>query len=226
MQDEGGNYREALTAFLVNEAESARRFPDDTEFRQALVSRNMYRFRHAFYFLSRIENSYHEKDPREFAPGAYTIEHICPQNALAHKEWRDMLELEGDEEFETLVNSLGNLTLTAYNSELSDGTFSQKKERIVGGYNHEWLVISSDVRNASCWGKGDIANRARHLADRAIEVWPRPSLESAVKEKYLQRKNSHFVGRSIQFRQLVAAGLIHPGRSSFLPVQNILQLPR
>lgn len=43
-----------------------------------------------------------------------------PLNALASAEWREMLGDDCERVYEELVNTLGNLTLTAYNSELSD----------------------------------------------------------------------------------------------------------
>ena len=45
-----------------------------------------------------------------------------------------------DGEFQHLVHSISNLTLTltAYNSELSNGTFEQKKARTKGGYDNEY----------------------------------------------------------------------------------------
>lgn len=101
------------------------------------------------------ENYNHPKDPRSFSE--YTIEHIMPQNAMAHAEWCNMLaDLD---RFPLLVNSLGNLTLTAYNSELSDGTFEQKKNRAVGGYDSEYLSISTELHDASQWNEQTIAQR-------------------------------------------------------------------
>ncbi len=52
----------------------------------------------------------------------YTIEHIIPQNLNPVKEWKDM----GDnwkEIQKTYLHTIGNLTLTAYNSEMSDRPF-------------------------------------------------------------------------------------------------------
>ena len=90
--------------------------------------------------LKRLENSYHPKEPRAFA--GYTIEHFMPQNALKHAEWRRMIAPDANQQelesvFGRHLHALGNLTLTAYNSELSDATFAEKRERAVGGYNNK-----------------------------------------------------------------------------------------
>lgn len=137
---------ETFAALLITETAKATRMPTDSEFRQALLGENLYRPAwRCKYLLAGLENYNHPKDPRSFSE--YTIEHIMPQNAMAHAEWCNMLA--GLDRFSLLVNSLGNLTLTAYNSELSDGTFEQKKNRAVGGYDSEYLSISAELHDAS-----------------------------------------------------------------------------
>ena len=129
---------ETFAALLITETAKATRMPTDEQFRQALLGEDLYRpAPRCKYLLAGLENHNHPKDPRSFSE--YTIEHIMPQNVMAHAEWCNMLaDLD---RFPLLVNSLGNLTLTAYNSELSDGTFEQKKNRAIGGYDSEYLSI-------------------------------------------------------------------------------------
>lgn len=210
LQDEGGNYREALTAYLLNEAGTPRRFPTDAEFCNALRTRDAYGFNKCLYMLSRLENSYHEKDERDFATGVYTIEHIMPQNARAHSEWIEMIGELGDEEFQHLVHNIGNLTLTAYNSELSDGTFEEKKERTKGGYNNEYLSISSDLHDLDVWNAATIGNRAGRLVSRAADVWVLPQLDEGVRKSYLPEKKGKPAKRA-SFRDVFIAGLIKSG---------------
>ena len=166
-----GDLAETFAALLLAETAKATRMPTDEEFRQALLGEDLYRpTPRCKYLLAGMENRNHPKDPRSF--NGYTIEHIMPQNAMAHTEWRDML---GDpDRFPLLVNSLGNLTLTAYNSELSDGTFDQKKSRAIGGYDSEYLSISAELHDATQWDEHAIAQRGARLADIALQVWARP----------------------------------------------------
>lgn len=210
VQDEGGNYLEAFEAMLLNEAGTNRRFPTDTEFERELIARDSYHFKKSLYLLSKLENAHHPKDERDFYNGTYTIEHIMPQNALAHKEWREMLGDDYEEKFENGVNNLGNLTLTAYNSELSDGTFEQKKERAVGGYNNEYIAISSDLKNTDGWGETQISARAKKLKDEALKVWPIPELADDVREKYIPEKKT-IKGRVTRLRELVSSGMLPAG---------------
>lgn len=130
--------------------------PSDTEFERALRGRDCYAFKRGFYLLTTLENSYHTKDLLDFSGGAFTIEHIMPQNALASAEWRDALGPDCERIHEELVNTLGNLTLTAYNPELSDASFAEKKAHLKGGFDKDYLVISKELHEVEAWGEGAI----------------------------------------------------------------------
>ena len=210
-EDEGTSYVEAFEAFLLNEAGTARRFPNDGEFRDKLRTRDAYHFRRSLYLLSRLENSYHPKNERDFADGTYTIEHIMPQNARAHQEWLYMLGDVDEEGFEHLLHNIGNLTITAYNSELSDGTFQQKKERAVGGYEVEWINISSDLKNAEEWTPEAIEKRAKRLVKRAVQTWPIPVMDEEKRKSFLPEKKNADQSKEITFKDLFNAGLIKEG---------------
>lgn len=211
VQDEGGNYVEAFTAYLMNEAGSARRFPTDAEFVDRLRTRDSYHFRRCLYLLSRLENSYHPKDERDFASGTYTIEHIMPQNALASAEWRQMLGDADEEAFTHLLHNIGNLTLTAYNSELSDGTFQEKKQRAVGGFDIEWVAISGELKDASEWTPKSIGGRADRMIRRSLEVWPAPQIEEMVRKSYLPERKGTSGARPITFKDIFNEGAIRSG---------------
>lgn len=201
---------ETFAALLITETAKATRMPTDSEFRQALLGENLYRPAwRCKYLLAGLENYNHPKDPRSFSE--YTIEHIMPQNAMAHAEWRNMLaDLD---RFPLLVNSLGNLTLTAYNSELSDGTFGQKKNRAVGGYDSEYLSISAELHDASQWNEQAIAQRGARLADLALQVWVRPTAGEQVMWT-LRNRNARQGEReqnAVDFADLCKRGVLAAG---------------
>lgn len=201
---------ETFAALLITETAKATRMPTDSEFRQALLGENLYRPAwRCKYLLAGLENYNHPKDPRSFSE--YTIEHIMPQNAMAHAEWCNMLtDLD---RFPLLVNSLGNLTLTAYNSELSDGTFEQKKNRAVGGYDSEYLSISAGLHDASRWNEQAIAQRGTRLADLALQVWARPTAGNEVMQT-LRNRNVNQGEReqnAVDFADLCKRGVLAAG---------------
>lgn len=211
IQEEGGNYREAYEAILLGEEGTARRLPTDEEFERTLRTRDCYAFRRGFYLLSTLENSHHPKNPLDFSGGGYTIEHIMPRNALSREDWRAMLGPECERVYDELINSLGNLTLTAYNSELSDASFNEKKERAIGGYDTDYLVISKALHDADTWDETAIRGRAAQLAHRALAVWPIPSLPAEVVESYRPDKKAPASGKSITFRMVCSSGVVKPG---------------
>ncbi len=211
VQDEGGDYVEALEAFLFLESGTARRFPDNAEFFNALTTRDAYHYRRSLYLLANLENMHHPKDPMNLWDGNFTIEHIMPQNALSAPGWADTVEDLGEETFSTLLNNLGNLTLSAYNSELSDGSFQDKKQRYIGGYGKDYLVISDAVRKADTWGETQITDRAKKLAHEAEKRWGYLGIDPSIAKKYDQRKNKESKGRTAVFRNVFEAGLVPPG---------------
>jgi len=103
-----------------------------------------------------------------------TIEHVLPQTLT--DAWRAdfaaTLEPGKDVryEYEAVVHTLGNLTLTGYNSELSNRPFSEKRTLL----SESGLRINRPIADASAWGVPQIRARATDLAERIIQLWPGP----------------------------------------------------
>lgn len=211
VQDAGDNYVEAFESFLMLEAGTARRFPDNAEFYNALVTRDAYHYRRSLYLLSNLENFHHPKDPLKLDSGNFSIEHVMPQNALGSNGWKEALIGVDESSFDTMVNNLGNLTLTAYNSELSDDSFASKKERYIGGYGKDYLVISDAMRKADFWNEKRIKERAKELAHDAEIRWPYLDIDSAIAREYEQKKTKSITGRSTIFKDLFDSGFITSG---------------
>ena len=216
VQAQGGDYVQAFTAMLLMEAGTPRRFPDNNEFAAALRTRNAYSFRRSFLLLSRLENSYHPKAPRDFSQGAYTIEHIMPQAALKNSEWVSYLGDDPEAAFEEHINMLGNLTLTAFNSELSDASFSEKRERAIAGFDNDFITISQSLTKTDTWTPAQIEARGADLAARAVEIWQMPVLSDDVVESYkAERKEKKPKGPRATWRKVFASGAIRPGTKLF-----------
>ena len=82
--------------------------------------------------LGWIEESFGSKEPVD--PAALTIEHVLPQTPTASWNTAVAADLGPDESieevYEALVHTLGNLTLTGYNAELSNADFAVKRQRL------------------------------------------------------------------------------------------------
>lgn len=176
-------YLESIQAHLLT-LPSYRRFPKDEEFRHELAVRDLRNFSRRSYLLQRLEN--HGR--KEYVPvNEYTIEHILPQNENLSTEWRNELGLEWERVRETWLHTLGNLTLTGYNSEYSDRPFADKRD-MKGGFRESPLNLNEDLRTLDTWNETAIKKRAERLTRFATEVWARPSISSEVIKLYRPEK--------------------------------------
>jgi len=169
--------------------DSYKRFPTDAEFEKEIVSKDVYNFRSRNYLLTRLEN-FKRKEPVNVED--YTIEHILPQNLDLSKEWQRMLGENWKEIQAQYLHSLGNLTLTGYNSELSDRSFNQKK-LIEGGFNDSPIRLNEFLRKSDVWDEEQIQIRARELAIKARQIWFAPNLSEEILKKYRQEEKESTV---------------------------------
>ena len=172
-------YIESIQAHLLT-LPSYRRFPGDEEFKRDLASRDLYNFSRWSYWLRRLENH----DRKERVPvDEYTIEHILPQNENLSATWRETLGPEWQRVQETWLHTLGNLTLTGYNSEYSDRPFGEKRD-MQGGFKESPLRLNEGLGALNTWNETTIQIRAKRLAEQAVQVWAPPVLSSEVLEAY------------------------------------------
>ncbi len=143
-----------------------RRFPTDAEFREALEMRDLYDMRHCHYLLDRLEN--HSKEVIDTS--SFTIEHVMPQNDDLRPDWKAMLGKDWESVRETWLHRLGNLTLTAYNTEYSDRRFAEKK-KIKGGFNDSPLRLNKFIREQTQWTAAEMEKRGKDLAAKALVIW-------------------------------------------------------
>ncbi|WP_063715255.1 GmrSD restriction endonuclease domain-containing protein [Chitinophaga pinensis] len=155
--------------------EGSKRFPKENEFNREIKIKDLYNFRQKMYFLDKMEN-YRRK---EVVPvNSYTVEHILPQNEELNSDWQEMLGENWREIQKSWLHTLGNLTLTGYNSELSDRSFLYKK-KIEGGFNQSPLNLNNYLRKVDVWNEKQIQERAEELANIASAVWRYPKLPEA-----------------------------------------------
>lgn len=166
---------------------SYRRFPDDAEFKKELVSRNVYHFRSNRYLLRRLENA-GRKEP--VAINEYTLEHILPQNPKLSTEWQLALGPDWQRIQETYLHTLGNLTLTGYNSEYADKPFAQKRD-MQGGFAESPLRLNHMLRTLDQWNEAAIRERAHELAGKACEIWSAPEAAYKPEKSLPQTQNAN-----------------------------------
>ncbi|HZU68075.1 MAG TPA: DUF262 and DUF1524 domain-containing protein [Ktedonobacteraceae bacterium] len=165
------HYLESVQATFLQKGAGAR-FPRDEEFRAAFVVKDMYNFRNRHYLLDKLEN-YKRKE--RVNVDEYTIEHVMPQNQRLSTQWQQELGSNWKEVHDKYLHTIGNLTLTGYNSELSDRSF-QEKRTIDGGFARSPLQLNKSLALVDHWNAEEIEKRAQVLAGMAIIIWPMPKL--------------------------------------------------
>ncbi len=181
---------------------SYRRFPGDDEFKRQLQTRNLYKFNRRTYWLRRFEN-FGRKE--RVMVQDYTIEHIMPQNDELSAAWKEELGDDWERVHEQYLHTLGNLTLTGYNSEYSDHPFAEKRD-MEGGFAQSPLKLNEGLGNCTEWNEEQIKKRATRLAKRAVDIWTVPALSDDVLEAYREKKAETTSEYTIDDHPNLAAG--------------------
>ncbi|MFR2367079.1 MAG: DUF262 domain-containing protein [Anaerobutyricum sp.] len=167
------DYLNSIKAFFVLR-DDYKEFPDDDKFGKAFMTRDIYNMRSRNFILSHLEN-YGNK--ALIIIENYTIEHIMPQNSNPRDEWKTMLGANWKEVQKTYLHTIGNLTLTAYNSEMSDNPFMIKMD-MEGGFKESALRLNAYLVKLTEWNEEHIKERAKILAGKAEQIWKYPQISA------------------------------------------------
>ena len=165
------NYLPSLRAHFAS-LKTYRRFPTNDEFEIEFSHRNVYKYSLGKYLLRKIEN--HEKKEKVSVDN-YTIEHVMPQNPNLSQEWQKELGVNWKIVQDKYLHTIGNLTLTGYNPEYSDKSFSEKKS-MKKGFLESPLKLNALIAKTELWNEEAIVKRGKELAKEAVEIWPYVSI--------------------------------------------------
>jgi uncharacterized protein with ParB-like and HNH nuclease domain len=141
-------------------------YPKDAEFKAGLLGVDLYtgnRSDKAKLILESIEESFNHKEQVPFK--SLSLEHVMPQTLS--NSWKQHLGEDWEITHNLLIHSLGNLTLTAYNSELHNSDFLVKREQLQNSH----LEINKYFSNQFSWDRGAIEERANILSDIILNIW-------------------------------------------------------
>lgn len=159
-------------------------FPNDTQFLRSFEEREVYKMRsnyrlYLFYKLEEALNRETVGTKKKIEDGVLTIEHIMPQTLT--DDWRAELGSDfTDEDFTKWVHNIGNLTLTAYNSEYSNRKFSEKRDGIpsipdMKGFKDSCVALNKFVSEQEHWKMEQMEKRCAMIAEEACKIWPYPT---------------------------------------------------
>lgn len=144
------------------------RFPSDREFKQGFLTKDIYKPETPNYLCNYLLHKLENHDRIEPIREVYTIEHIMPQTLS--KKWEADLGDNHEEAHEKYCHTIGNLTLTRNNPELSNRPF-KKKQEMPGGYRNSSLHIDQSLAHAKRWDENAIVKRANELFQTALKIW-------------------------------------------------------
>ncbi|GAA7214722.1 hypothetical protein ID0457_07990 [Helicobacter pylori] len=159
------------------------RFPNNDEFKDLFITIDFYKLQKIKYFLERLEN-FDTKEPVDTQK--CNIEHIMPQTLTP--EWQKDLGENFEAIHEKYLHTIGNLTLTGYNSEYSNNSFQEKRD-MEKGFKQSSLKLNQSLKDLEPFGEKEIEKRASDLADWALKIWTYPKLDLETLEEYKPKKD-------------------------------------
>ncbi len=178
-------YLESIKAHFLSLETTKGKFPKDSEFKNLFITIDFYNLKEKKYFFERLENF--ERKERVYTH-EYTTEHIMPQKLTEEtEEWERDLGENFKEIHDKYLHTIGNLTLTGYNSEYSNKSFKEK-QGMEKGFKDSPLRLNQGLRDLESFGEEEIKKRANDLADLALKIWTYPKLDAETLEKYKPKK--------------------------------------
>lgn len=182
--DLSGNELVLLLRALLSELEGDNAWPTDAFLFERAAGTPLYtapRRKWVFIVLERINRqyfSYEANAPKLINDSSYTIEHILPQRPSP--EWEADLLTWGVGSVPNLLEThrdvLGNLTLSATNSQLGNKTLV-KKQAI---YKDDTLRLNEGLLTVDRWDIARINQRSQELIVKAAEAFTAPLTKQAI----------------------------------------------
>lgn len=171
------------------------RFPKNNEFKESLYTKDLYNSKLKKYILEEIEN-FNNKE--KISCDNFTIEHIIPQNEETPEYWKTELGEDWENIKSKYLHTIGNLTLTGYNSELSDKSFTDKKNHPYG-FDKSPLNLNTFLKSVDTWNLESIKGRVEFLSDFLLKIWDYPTLESDIYDFYKKQLNKYSIEKDHEY---------------------------
>jgi hypothetical protein len=100
-----------------------------------------------------------------------TVEHVLPQGIVDDAKgeaWKTALGPDWEKVQTNLMHTLGNLTLSGYNRELSNEPYETKREELKNSH----LEINKHFAGQDTWDAAAIEARTEQLAEKLTKIWP------------------------------------------------------
>lgn len=183
--DKKANYLHSIYSFMAD-IQSKDSVPNDTIFKDKLLTADIYQNRDSCRLLLKIlENGIDSLKETVNINKDVTIEHLMPQNR-DNEEWHKEIGDTFYYVWDKYIHTLGNLTLTGYNSELSDKPFLEKRNMIKE--KSKFVFLNSDIVDKEHWNEETIRARAERLSSKLL-------LELRLPDEFKKGKKEDCSGR-------------------------------
>lgn len=176
-------FKEAFISSILRKDGNSR-YPNDTEFKESFNGYDLYNAKSGLrkYFFEMMENFMDKEYTDVFKlveNNTYTIEHVMPQ--ILTEVWEKELGEDYEYIHEKYLHKIGNLTLSAYNSEYSNLPFSDKLNLEINGigkgFKYSKLYLNEYISLQEKWGLQEILERSNLLFEKAIKIWYYPEID-------------------------------------------------
>jgi hypothetical protein len=180
MVQESKSNATTLRQKLLSLSGDSQKWPDDTDFHDNWLSRQLYRgsnTRKVRAVLEALELAYGEYDKEfSFEFDTLSVEHVLPQKWRAADYPLTTDTTEGRATRARLIHSIGNLTLVTprFNTALSNEAFEVKRPAIVAESKLGLNAYFQSPPYDDVWDEKAIVARAETLFQRALRIWPHP----------------------------------------------------
>ena len=152
-------------------------FPEDKDVINSLKNNALYRKQNNFAkFTLEILEEHITKETIDFDDAQ--VEHIMPQKLTP--EWRIYVP-NADRVNEMYGDTIGNLTLTKYNQEMSNKLYHEK----IKFYKNSNISLTRDIANKykNNWNYDTIIDRSSKLANQILEIFPMPDIKNIIAQE-------------------------------------------
>lgn len=198
------SYKNVLIYQLLKKGHSSV-FPNDTEVKENFCTRQVYKMptNARMFILERLEN----RDSKErhdvvklLSDKQISIEHIMPQT-LSDK-WKQALGNDWEQIHQQYLHTMANLTLTGYNSQYSNLTFTEKRD-MEKGFKDSAFRLNNYVKSCNKWTEDEMKQRQAELLQVFMQLWPMPvtsfaPVQAEAESASLDDEDFEFTGKKLQ----------------------------
>ncbi|MBU3852196.1 MAG: DUF262 domain-containing HNH endonuclease family protein [Candidatus Paralactobacillus gallistercoris] len=194
-----------IVSYLLLKKKNSARLPNDDEVKNALLQNDFYHINSFFrtYLFERFENYDHVENLRIYQgveEQKYSVEHIMPQHL--NQSWKNDLGPDWENVHLQYLNTIGNLTLTGYNTKYSNRAFKEKQTMAKGFKDSHFVNLNKLPATATKWDQAEIVARTNELIQRALQIWAYPHIDYTPtvipKAAVIYDGTQHFIGDKIQ----------------------------